>query len=53
MLKLIDYENLTQEESTASMNISCRTVWQIFQGACKSVIIAIVSGSKYEQISIK
>jgi predicted DNA-binding protein (UPF0251 family) len=52
VLKLIDHDNMTQEDAAQSMNISRGTIWRILQKARKNVIDAIISGSKHIQISV-
>ena len=53
VLKLVDHDNMTQEEAAQSMNISRGTVWRIIRKARKNVIDALISGSKHIQITLK
>ena len=43
-LRLVDFEDLTQEEAGKRMNISRGTVWRLLQSARKKVIQAILEG---------
>ncbi len=49
-LKLIDEENLTQEEAAKRMNISRSSFWRILDGARKKVVTSLLSG---KQISVR
>ena len=53
VLKLIDHDNLTQEEAALSMNVSRGTVWRILQNARNNVINALISGAKNIKITLK
>ena len=48
-LKLIDEENLTQEEAAKRMNISRSSFWRILDVARKKVVDSLLSG---KQISV-
>ena len=48
-LKLIDEENLTQEEAAKRMNISRSSFWRILDTARKKVVASLLSG---KQISV-
>lgn len=43
-LRLVDLEDLTQEEAAARMGISRKTLWNDLQSARKKVISALVNG---------
>ncbi|MEQ9715196.1 MAG: DUF134 domain-containing protein [Candidatus Asgardarchaeum sp.] len=43
-LRLVDFEDLTQEEAGKRMNISRGTVWRLLQSARKKIIRAILEG---------
>jgi predicted DNA-binding protein (UPF0251 family) len=43
-LKLIDKENLTQEQAAERMRISRGTFWRILQEARQKIILALTSG---------
>jgi uncharacterized protein len=49
-LRLVDLEDLTQEEAAAMMGVSRKTLWNDLQKARKKVINALVNGY---QISIQ
>ena len=44
-LRLVDQENLTQEEAALAMKISRGTLWRIIKGARQKVIQALTSGN--------
>ena len=44
-LRLIDQENMTQEQAAIVMKISRGTLWRIIQGARQKVIQALISGN--------
>lgn len=44
-LRLVDQENMTQEQAAIAMRISRGTLWRIIQGARQKVIQALVSGN--------
>ena len=46
-LRLIDYENLTQEQAAERMNVSRPTVTRIYEQARKKVTQAIVEGRSF------
>jgi len=43
-LRLVDLEDLTQEEAAASMGVSRKTLWNDLQRARKKVVNALVNG---------
>jgi predicted DNA-binding protein (UPF0251 family) len=43
-LRLVDLENLTQEEAALRMGISRRTLWNDLMGARKKVAFALING---------
>ena len=43
-LRLVDLEDLTQEESAAKMGVSRKTLWTDLQRARKKVVDALVNG---------
>ena len=43
-LRLVDLEDLTQEEAAANMGVSRKTLWNDLQKARKKVITALVNG---------
>jgi len=43
-LRLVDLEDLTQEEAAARMGVSRKTLWNDLQRARKKVINALVNG---------
>jgi len=43
-LRLVDLEDLTQEEAAAKMGVSRKTLWNDLQRARKKVITALVNG---------
>ncbi len=51
-LRLVDEENLTQEEAAERMHISRGTLWRIVQQARKKVISVLNSGQKHIQLDI-
>lgn len=51
-LRLVDQENLTQEEAAERMHISRGTLWRILQQARKKVISVLNSGQKHIQLDI-
>jgi len=44
VLRLVDLEDLSQEEAGEQMGVSRGTVWRLLQNAKKKVITAIVQG---------
>jgi len=44
-LRLVDLEDLTQEEAAANMGVSRKTLWNDLQKARKKVITALVNGN--------
>lgn len=44
VLRLVDLEDLTQEEAAANMGVSRKTLWNDLQRARKKVITALVNG---------
>ena len=51
-LRLVDEENLTQEQAAERMQISRGTLWRILQKARKKIVIALNSGKSHIQLSI-
>ena len=51
-LRLVDAEDLTQEEAAERMHISRGTLWRILQQARKKVISVLNSGKKHIQLDI-
>lgn len=49
-LRLIDQENMTQEQAAIVMKISRGTLWRIIQGARQKVIQALISGNTKIQL---
>ena len=47
-LRLVDLEDLSQEEAGQRMGVSRGTVWRLLQSARKKVISAIVQGRRLE-----
>ena len=47
-LRLVDLEDLSQEEAGERMGVSRGTIWRLLQAARKKVISAIVQGRKLE-----
>jgi predicted DNA-binding protein (UPF0251 family) len=43
-LRLVDLEDLTQEEAAARMGVSRKTLWNDLQQARKKVVSALVNG---------
>ncbi len=52
-LRLVDEENLTQEQAAERMHISRGTLWRILQQARKKVISALNSGKAFVHLNIK
>ncbi|MFX0014058.1 MAG: DUF134 domain-containing protein [Promethearchaeota archaeon] len=51
-LRLVDEENLTQEQAAERMHISRGTLWRILQQARKKVILALNSGKASVHLNI-
>ncbi|UCE15139.1 MAG: DUF134 domain-containing protein [Candidatus Heimdallarchaeota archaeon] len=51
-LRLVDEENLTQEQAAEKMHISRGTLWRILQQARKKIILALSSGKTQIQLDI-
>ncbi len=43
-LRLVDYEDLTQEEAAKRMNVSRATVWRLVTSGRKKLVTAILQG---------
>ena len=43
-LRLVDFENLTQEEAGKRMGVSRGTIWRLVQSGRKKIIQAIIEG---------
>ncbi|MHA1972015.1 MAG: DUF134 domain-containing protein [Candidatus Hodarchaeales archaeon] len=52
-LRLVDEENLTQEQAAAQMQISRGSLWRILQQARKKVIAALSSGKTHIKLDIQ
>ena len=52
VLRLVDGENLTQEQAAKKMLISRGTLWRIVQQARKKIILALNSGKSHIQLSV-
>jgi len=52
-LRLVDEENLTQEQAAAQMQISRGTLWRILQQARRKVITALSSGKTHIKLDIQ
>ena len=52
VLKLVDKENLTQEQAAERMHISRGTLWRILQEARHKTIIALTSGKSHIKVKI-
>lgn len=51
-LKLVDKENLTQEQAAERMRVSRGTLWRILQEARRKIIYALVSGKTHINLTI-
>ena len=49
-LRLVDLENLSQEEAGKQMGVSRGTVWRLLQNAREKVITAIIEGRSLDLI---